>query len=449
MSFCSADTQVQSPGYWEPSPAELVDLAIERHIAYLENRSLERETEPFFVADLGQVTRQHTRWMRHLPNVRPYYAVKCNSDPTLLAWLAGLGTGFDCASTEELYTVLSLNIDPARIIFSNPCKAPAALIFARQVGVTRMTFDNLDELDKICTYIPEAQLLLRTHASDDSALIPLGDKFGAHLDTTKQLLLRAWDLGLNVAGVSFHIGTGARNPECFRQAIHDAHSAFSHAETIGFRPTILDIGGGFQDGNFESMARAIREAFSARFSPEITVIAEPGRYYARSAYTLVSQVIGRRRQIGSAAASGIPDMLYQNDGVYGNFMNVVMEKEVMLPRLCGTRRKKAELLGKSVKQARSEVTQPSAVQTLYSIWGPTCDSVDCVVRAATFNSEIKVGDWLRYDNMGAYTRTTATSFNGFGGTSAVYYVNSEVTPAPPYFQPSRCAQAAGTAKECA
>jgi hypothetical protein len=132
--------------------------------------------------------------------------VKCNSDPTLLAWLAGLGTGFDCASTEELYTVLSLNVDPARIIFSNPCKAPAALIFARQVGVTRMTFDNLDELDKICTYIPEAQLLLRTHASDDSALIPLGDKFGAHLDTTKQLLLRAWDLGLNVAGISFHIG---------------------------------------------------------------------------------------------------------------------------------------------------------------------------------------------------------------------------------------------------
>lgn len=73
MSFCPADTQVQSLGYWEPSPAELVDLAIERHISHLENRFLERETEPFFVADLGQVTRQHTRWMRHLPNVRPYY----------------------------------------------------------------------------------------------------------------------------------------------------------------------------------------------------------------------------------------------------------------------------------------------------------------------------------------------------------------------------------------
>jgi ornithine decarboxylase len=171
------------------------------------------------------------------------------------------------------------------------------------------------------------------------------------------------------------------------------------------------------------MARAIREALSARFSPEITVIAEPGRYYARSAYTLVSQVIGRRRQIGSAAASGIPDMLYQNDGVYGNFMNVVMEKEVMLPRLCGTRRKKAELLGKSVKQARSEVTQPSAVQTLYSIWGPTCDSTDCVVRAATFNSEVKVGDWLRYDNMGG-------RFNS-SSSGSIRPDCKQPTPAPP------------------
>jgi ornithine decarboxylase len=132
--------------------------------------------------------------------------VKCNPDPTLLNWLAELGAGFDCASMEELCLVLGLNVDPALIIIANPCKAPAAMVFARQVGVTRMTFDNLDELDKIKTHIPEAQLLLRIYANDDSALISLGDKFGAHLDTTKQLLSRAWELGLNVVGISFHIG---------------------------------------------------------------------------------------------------------------------------------------------------------------------------------------------------------------------------------------------------
>ena len=70
------------------------------------------------------------------------------------------------------------------------------------------------------------------------------------------------------------------------------------------------------------MAQALREAIDSKFPASVTIIAEPGRYYARSAYTLVSRVIARRRQIGRAATARIPDMLYQNDGVYGNFMKI-------------------------------------------------------------------------------------------------------------------------------
>lgn len=102
--------------------------------------------------------------------------------------------------------VLDLGIDPERILFAHPCKAPAALVFARQVGVCHTVFDNLDELDSIKTYMPRAQLLLRIYANDDSALICLGEKFGAPLDATQALLSRAWELGLNVVGVSFHVG---------------------------------------------------------------------------------------------------------------------------------------------------------------------------------------------------------------------------------------------------
>jgi ornithine decarboxylase len=134
-------------------------------------------------------------------------AVKCNSDPTLLHHLASLGTGFDCASMEEIRLVLDLNVDPSRIIFANPVKAPAALRFARRVGVSRMTFDNLDELEKISSNFPEAQLILRIYASDEDALVRLCEKFGARLDSTQRLLTRAREFGLNVVGVSFHVGT--------------------------------------------------------------------------------------------------------------------------------------------------------------------------------------------------------------------------------------------------
>jgi len=48
--------------------------------------------------------------------------VKCNYDPVLLQTLAALGTGFDCASKQEIVTILNLGVDPSRIIYANPCK---------------------------------------------------------------------------------------------------------------------------------------------------------------------------------------------------------------------------------------------------------------------------------------------------------------------------------------
>ena len=49
-------------------------------------------------------------------------AVKCNSDPLLLRTFAALGGGFDCASKNEIATVLDLGVDPSRIIYAHTCK---------------------------------------------------------------------------------------------------------------------------------------------------------------------------------------------------------------------------------------------------------------------------------------------------------------------------------------
>lgn len=213
-----------SPPAGQVSPKRLISQAIQNRIARLGEEPCQLgEDDPFFIADLGQVYRQHRRWKETLPQVQPFYgrflvfqsflksqltsqAVKCNPDPTLLKYLAALGTGFDCASAEELRLVLSLGVDPSRIIFASPCKSPSAVALASKSGVRKMTFDNREELHKIKCFCPEAQLHLRIFASDDSALIAFGDKFGAPISSTRALLERAWELGLNVVGVSFHIG---------------------------------------------------------------------------------------------------------------------------------------------------------------------------------------------------------------------------------------------------
>ena len=189
-------------------------------------------------------------------------------------------------------------------------------------------------------------------------------------------------------------GTGARDPKSFCNAIRDARLVFSQAQQLGFKPTILDIGGGFQDETFDHMASVIRESIRAEFQDGVIAIAEPGRFYARSAYTLVCRVIARRKQIGSAVTDGVPDMLYQNDGVYGNFMNVILEKEVVSPQAVSL--DETRQLQREAKDKRGEFR--------YSIWGPTCDSVDCVVREASFDREVRVGDYLKYENMGGEYR---------------------------------------------
>lgn len=128
-------------------------------------------------------------------------AVKCNPDSMMLKLLAALGVGFDCASKLEIQTILSMGVDPGRIIYANPCKQASFIRYAAQKEVRMMTFDNVDELHKIKQHFPSAQLVLRILADDSKSLCRLGLKFGASLESVDQLLQTAQNLELDVIGV--------------------------------------------------------------------------------------------------------------------------------------------------------------------------------------------------------------------------------------------------------
>ncbi|KAK3291398.1 pyridoxal-dependent decarboxylase [Chaetomium fimeti] len=394
----------------EMSADRQVDNLIRRRIAELEETPFAPQADlPFIVADGTKLRRQHHQWMQFLPRIQPFYAVKCNPDVHLLRFLADLGLGFDCASLSEIQLVLGLGVDPSRIIFSHPCKAVSTLQMASSRGVTLATFDNSDELDKIKNVSPSMRLLLRIYAQDDTARVSLGKKFGAAPLATHSLLSKARALGLKVVGISFHIGSAASEPNAFPIAVRDARRAFDQGRDMGFDMTILDVGGGFQDSNFDLMAPTLRVAVEEEFpSRHVRIIAEPGRFYARSYYTLASKVISRRNHSSGAGFSQV-GMLYQNDGIYGCFMNKVTEDEAFVPTLISVDK------GHGVPRGQGK--------HCYSVWGPTCDSVDCITDRATLHSEALVGDWLKYENMGSYSAASATSFNGFPNTYEIFYVN--------------------------
>lgn len=268
----------------------MIGAALQKHVQAVDTDDCEAgDEDAFFVADLGDVYRQHLRWKKHLGRVIPHFAVKCNPDPMVIKLLAALGTGFDCASKSEIEVVLNAGVDPSRIIYAQPCKTKSYLRYTAKENVKQMTFDNSDELYKIKAIFPDAELYLRIFTDDSQSLCRLSQKFGAHMDTAPELLALAKELDLNIAGVAFHVGSGASDPSAFLKAVSDARSIFDQAIALGFNPHTLDVGGGFVSETFNDMAAVLSEAVDTHFPPSIRIIQSTRKINMRSNFPLSSR----------------------------------------------------------------------------------------------------------------------------------------------------------------
>ncbi|EMC91106.1 hypothetical protein BAUCODRAFT_127023 [Baudoinia panamericana UAMH 10762] len=437
---------------------EVVAAALHKHIRAVDPHACEAgEEDAFFVADMGDVYRQHMRWKKNLTRVTPHYAIKCNPDPMVLRLLTKLGAGFDCASKAEIEQVLKLGVDPSRIIYAQPCKTKSYLRYTAKQNVKQMTFDNTDELYKVKEICPEAELYLRILTDDSASLCRLSQKFGASMENTHDLLSLAKKLELNIAGVAFHVGSGATDPSAFVTAVRDARTVFDTAFALGHAPHTLDVGGGFVSDTFEQTAAVLSAALDEYIPAHVRVIAEPGRYYTSSAFTLACNVIARRTVEEKDPEDGGKGeksyMLYLNDGVYGNFSSIMFDHQHPIPRILSSQRQ--ERREKEQNHFRyTTTTSTSSTESLtsdsgydsattdsssssssplsttdrqieYSIWGPTCDGIDLIAPHWTCAATVEVGDWLYFEDMGAYTKCSATRFNGFTDRHETVYVCSE------------------------
>ena len=411
-----------------------------------------------------------------------------------------------------------------------------------------MTFDNVDELRKIAREHPGAQVVLRILTDDSASVCRLGLKFGAPLAAVPGLLQAARELGLDVAGVSYHVGSGNGRAESFADAVRDARAAFDIAARMGMPLRLLDIGGGFPGSDsgidlaeaerapaagaadesnpygkhpsFRAIASKVRAALDEHF-PEgcgVDIIAEPGRFFVKSTHTLAVNVVGKRATADEQAATPAaaePQHLHQlqqgahqqqqaartrwnyyvNDGLYGSFNCVLYDHSVAFPNIVlkgaavQQQRRVAEteidISRIDVRASRAGAPAPLAVQPLHSVvqnyyahaaeehdagaasaglehlasavraatrvamprqqlqmrgmstsasapassefgplyattlWGPTCDSIDKITDA-TVLPELDIGDWLVFENMGAYTIAGSCRFNGFPLATKVY-----------------------------
>jgi ornithine decarboxylase len=381
---------------------------------FLKNNQSE---QPFYIIDIGEIIKLYEKWVTIFPNIKPYYAVKCNPNPVLLDVLTCLGSHFDCASENEIKSVIELTNDSDKIIFANPCKMSSQIKYARANDVDMMTFDCEEELYKIRLYHPYAKLILRLAVDDSQSLCKFNSKFGCKIENIEKLINLMNTLQLKLIGFSFHVGSGCKSVDSYYEAIKTCKSAYELAIKNNIDITIIDIGGGFpginveNSINIEQIAETINKAQQDFFSKEILedkiqFISEPGRYFVEKSHTLVLNVIGKKREIYMNETTKEKEELiiyYLNDGVYGSFNCIYFDhkKPIVLPF-----------------NERNE-------KKLYKskIFGPTCDSIDLITNEIML-PELAIGEWVYIENFGAYTTAASSSFNGFITTDYKYILRN-------------------------
>ena len=364
----------------------------------------EKHGTPVLVIDHAKIRENYKEFKESLPRVQAYYAVKANSEPEIVKTLYKIGASFDVASFPEFMLVYE-NIKHLpqkeqqdfiwdKIIYANTIKQIETL---QKIDPYKplVTYDNIDELRKIKQYAPHAGLVLRIRVPNTGSMVELSSKFGAHPGEAVDLIEEAFKAELVVEGISFHVGSQCTNFENYMQALQLSASIFKEAESRGYKIKILDIGGGFpvryhnKVKSFKALARKLNAEIKRLFSPDIEILAEPGRFMVANAATLVAKVIGKAVRDGKSC-------YYIDDGVYHTFSGIVFDH--------------CQYTIKAFKEGEKKVS---------AVFGPTCDAFDTISVAEEL-PELELNDLVYSENIGAYSNASSTHFNGFPPAKVVH-----------------------------
>ncbi|MDP2727296.1 MAG: type III PLP-dependent enzyme, partial [Dehalococcoidia bacterium] len=226
---------------------------------------------------------------------------------------------------------------------------------------------------------------------------PLCGKYGVDAGQALELLGRAAKMGLQPYGLTFHVGSQCLNKENWVDALFLCRQVWDLSQKRGIRLEMLSLGGGLPVYHGKQtpctrdigtrIAAALRELFSNKW-PRLAM--EPGRALVGEAAVLVASVIGRARR-------GSEEWLYLDAGVF----NALFEA--------------SQGIEYQVEAERKGPRRP------FTLAGPSCDSVDTICQRVMLPN-LKLGDRVYFINVGAYTLSYASDFNGFP-PPPVYFID--------------------------
>lgn len=318
------------------------------------------------------------------------YPVKVNNNPEVINLLNKAKCRFEAASINEIQLLLNCGIDPSEILYGNPVKSKHDIITAYNLGINLFVVDNYKEIEKLSSFAPNSNIILRIEVSNEGASWKLTEKFGCSDDEAKLIFEEALCKNLIPLGFSFHVGWNNKSTSNWEKVMLHAEDLRMKLNKLGRITEIIDIGGGFpahdedSENCFEEISKKILPYLNHWRNSGIKVIAEPGSYLIANAGVLYSSVIEKIKRKEKY-------WIFLDTGVFQGFYWI---------------------LGGLKYRIKNESIKNQGELAEFIITGPTCDSFDIFEKNAFLPTQTDVGDIISISPTGAYIHS-AQNYNGF------------------------------------
>lgn len=360
--------------------------------AYLYRSSYVKDASSWFVKKFDNFTGVDNQNFHS----KVLFSVKSNSDERVIRDVFASGIkNFDVASLPEVKKVDALLGNNARIYFMHPVKAKEVIAESYfNYEVRDFSYDSEEELQKIVEATNAAEdlkLHLRIEMDCEKSVVELSSKFGIELEKSLDLAKKARKISKGF-GVCFHVGSQCMDPKEFADATSRVTRFFIKNK---IKIDSFDIGGGFPASypgmKAKSMSQYLRQIKDAiakvNLNDGCEILCEPGRALTAQSESLLVRVEARKG-----------DMLYINDGTYGGLFDAGSLKFCYFCQAYDNSGK--EILNKKLKK--------------FGFYGPTCDSIDVMRGPFLLPEIIKSGDYIEIFNLGSYSKSLRSNFNGYG-----------------------------------